>query len=708
MEIDISQFFPLFFEESAEHLADMESILLSIDPSSPDEEELNAVFRAAHSIKGGAGTFGFPDMAVLTHALESLLDRVRHRDLALSAPMVELFLEAGDAIRMQLAGHRDGTEVDQAKVEALCQRLQAMVGPAAPLASSPASAAAEEGASPEQSAPRSYRIEFVPPDNFFNRMVRMEPIFDELADMGELLNHARIEAPDSFEQYDYERCLVSWELQLTAPVTPDEIRDVFMFVADDDEVSIETLNADDAGNAPEPVKPGEKAACLLPAEPPIGAGGGPRASSPREPAATPPGRKCQDHPEASSIRVGTSKVDQLINQMGELVILQAMLAQTAQQFDPLLHQDLHHGMQLLQRSTRDLQESVMSIRMMPISFIFNRFPRLVHDLAAKLGKQVELKLVGEQTELDKGLIEKLADPLTHLVRNSLDHGIESPQQRVAFGKPPVGTVTLCAAQTGGRIVIEVADDGAGLNRAAILAKAAEKGMAASEEMADEELWQLIFAPGFSTAHQVTDVSGRGVGMDVVMRNVQAMGGRVSISSQAGAGSRVLVSLPLTLAILDGLSVRVGGETFIVPLNSIVESLQPKPGEINRVGDHSTVQVRGAYLPILPIGAVFGIAGALQRPEEAVVMIVDADGEQVALLVDELLTQHQVVIKSLEKNYRKVEGTAGATILGDGGIALILDVVDLVQLWRQGRVAPPGAVETRTQADAANGGEPWKI
>lgn len=324
----------------------------------------------------------------------------------------------------------------------------------------------------------------------------------------------------------------------------------------------------------------------------------------------------------------------------------------------------------------------MSIRMMPISFIFSRFPRLVHDLAAKLGKQTELKLVGETTELDKGLIEKLADPLTHLVRNSLDHGIESPEERRQAGKQPSGIITLRAAQTGGRIVIEVIDDGAGLNRCRILQKAFENGLPVSDEMSDEEVWQLIFAPGFSTAEKVTDVSGRGVGMDVVMKNVQALGGRVSISSESGKGSRVLVSLPLTLAILDGLSVRVGDEIFIVPLNSIIESLQPQPDDINTVSGNTTVRVRGEYLPLLRLSEVYCIKEAEERPEHAVVMIVDAEGEQVALLVDELLNQHQVVIKSLETNYRKVDGTAGATIMGDGHVALILDVGDLVHLWRR--------------------------
>jgi two-component system chemotaxis sensor kinase CheA len=686
MSVDLSQFYQVFYEESAEHLAEMESIFLSIDTDNPDEEQLNAVFRAAHSIKGGAGTFGFPDMAQVTHTLETLLDRVRHRELALNRDMVEIFLEAGDTIAMQLAGHRDGAHVDQARIETVCGKLRAISEAGTPAAVvSPA--AQPDVVSPDLDGETGYHIVFTPPPDFFNRMVPMEPIFAELEGMGDLNLAARVAAPDSFDGYDLDRCLTSWEMRLTTRRSLDEIRDLFMFVADDDEISFEIDASAHMAPSPSPAA----AENTVPAEAQRSGPGaaatsgilpGRRLYDREEAAPGAFGRRNNESSEASSIRVGVSKVDQLINQMGELVITQAMLAQTAQQFDPVIHEDLHRGMELLQRNTRDLQESVMSIRMMPISFIFSRFPRLVHDLAAKLGKQAELKLAGETTELDKGLIEKLADPLTHLVRNSLDHGIELPEKRKAAGKSPSGMITLSASQTGGRIVIEVIDDGAGLNRARILEKAVEKGMLVTDDISDEEVWQLIFAPGFSTAETVTDISGRGVGMDVVMKNVQAMGGRVSIFSESGKGSRVVVSLPLTLAILDGLSVRVGSEIFIIPLNSIIESLQPASEDLNKIGrDNTTVHVRGEYIPLMRLGEIFSIAGAVQRPEEAVIMLVDAEGEQVALLVDELMGQHQVVIKSLESNYRKVDGTAGATILGDGRVALILDAVDMVRLWR---------------------------
>jgi two-component system chemotaxis sensor kinase CheA len=681
MNVDLSQFFQVFFDESAEHLAEMERIFLAIDPASPDDEDLNAVFRAAHSIKGGAGTFGFPDMTIVTHTLETLLDRVRHHEIPLTREMVDVFLQAGDAIAMQLAGHRDGTRVDQQVVETACERLSVISGSSASLSPpQPVEAPSHELQECGEGAVLStYRIVFTPPPDLYTRMVRMEPIFNELAEMGEFKVTCAIEPHQDFSSYDPTRCMAIWEMDLTSDRTIDDVRDVFMFAADEEEVSIERLSPH-ATHVSTPGSGADATAEIRPVD--SGSGMGRRLYDKNETAPGAYGRRPGENAETSSIRVGVAKVDQLINQMGELVITQAMLAQSAKLLDPVQHESLHRSLSLLERTTRDLQESVMSIRMMPISFIFSRFPRLVHDLADKLGKQIELKLVGETTELDKGLVEKLADPLTHLVRNSLDHGVELPEARVVAGKAPGGTITLKAAQQGGRVVVEVSDDGAGLNRERILAKAAQNGLPVSDSMSDEEVWQLIFAPGFSTADQVTDVSGRGVGMDVVLRNVNAMGGRVNVYSTQGKGSRVVISLPLTLAILDGLSVRVGKETFIVPLNSIIESLQPLTADLNEVGhNNTTVHVRGEYIPLMRLAEIFSITGAVQRPEEAVVMLIDAEGERLALLVDELLGQHQVVIKSLETNYRKVDGTAGATILGDGQVALILDAVDMVRLWR---------------------------
>jgi two-component system chemotaxis sensor kinase CheA len=397
-----------------------------------------------------------------------------------------------------------------------------------------------------------------------------------------------------------------------------------------------------------------------------------------------PQRRASDRAPAAaaetSIRVSVEKVDQMINLVGELVITQAMLAETASHLDPVMHERLVNGLAQLERNTRDLQESVMSVRMMPINFVFSRFPRVVRDLAGKLGKKVQLKMVGEGTELDKGLIEKISDPLTHLVRNSLDHGIESPDERAAKGKDPQGTITLRAAHQGGNIVIEVTDDGAGLNREKILAKAREKGIPAGDNMSDADVWQMIFAPGFSTAAVITDVSGRGVGMDVVKKNIEGIGGRVEIASRQGNGSTITISLPLTLAILDGLSIAVGNQIYIVPLSFISESLQPNATDIKDVsGQGQVVHVRGEYLPLIALHRVFNIQPKVANPAEGILVLLEGEGKKVALFVDELIGQHQVVIKSLETNYRRVPGISGATIMGDGRVAMIMDVAALIKL-----------------------------
>ncbi|MFC4435159.1 chemotaxis protein CheW, partial [Cupriavidus respiraculi] len=401
------------------------------------------------------------------------------------------------------------------------------------------------------------------------------------------------------------------------------------------------------------------------------------AAAPKEPAKekekAKPAAAAAGH-DNGSIRVPTEKVDQIINLVGELVITQSMLAQTASSLDPVLFDRLFSGMGQLERNARDLQESVMSIRMMPMDYVFSRFPRLVRDLAGKLGKQIDLVTFGKATELDKSLIERIIDPLTHLVRNSLDHGIETPDLRVAAGKEPTGQLILSAQHHGGNIVIEVSDDGGGLRRDKILAKAMQNGLPVSESMSDEEVWQLIFAPGFSTAEAVTDLSGRGVGMDVVKRNIQEMGGHVEISSRPGLGTTTRIVLPLTLAILDGMSVRVGAETFILPLNCVMESLQPKSEDVHTAANTERVMhVRGEYLPLLELHRVFNVEDAVQEPTQGIAIILQSEGKRFALLVDQLIGQHQVVLKNLETNYRKVPCISAATILGDGSVALIVDV-----------------------------------
>ena len=631
MSIDITQFYQVFFEEAAEHLASMESLLLGLDIADPSDDDLNAIFRAAHSIKGGSGTFGFNDMVEVTHVLENLLDKLRKHEKQLTDEMVNVFLEAGDVINMQLAAHRGAGQVEPVEVKAVCDKL-AQLNSGSPTVISaavpPIVAAAVENT-----------------DYGFFDDAPAAPV--ENADYGFF-----DDAP-------------------AAPVVAADPGYGLFDEAEPDQATAKT-EADPGYGFFQQIAPPVQA----PAESPQAER---RASDVAEGDAV-RGRRASDKTaaaaEAASIRVNVEKVDQLINLVGELVITQAMLAQSAAGMDGAMNERLQSGLRQLERNTRDLQEVVMSVRMLPISFVFSRYPRVVRDLAGKLNKQVELKTVGEGTELDKGLIEKIADPLTHLVRNSLDHGIETPEKRLAAGKPAKGTITLQASHQGGNVVIEVVDDGAGLNRGRILDKAKERGLPVRDDITDQEVWMLIFEAGFSTAEVVTDVSGRGVGMDVVKRNIAALGGRIELNSAEGLGTRITIRLPLTLAILDGLSVAVGSETYIIPLTYIIESLLIGNDDLRSVsGAERLVHVRGEYLPLVALREVFNLSSS-KTGDDAIVVIVETEGRKVALLVDELLGQHQVVIKSLESNFRKLPGMSGATIMGDGKVALILDVAAL--------------------------------
>ncbi len=675
MTIDMSQFYQVFFDEADELLAEKERLLLVLDVSAPDPEELNAIFRTAHSIKGGAATFGFSDITDVTHILETLLDRIRKGEMALTGEHVDAFLAAKDVLDMLMAGHRHGSSVDQDAVGSICQRLQALAdgtsAAAAPAAESPPAA-------PDAAVSAS----------------DAEPVADAEGNF-----HFRIELPQ-VPQRDVEA--LATELGLLGSITletlPDQ-RTVFKlvtsegrdnivaicsFVLDPDELRISADNP-----------AGASAVVAVPSEPthePVA----PAAAAPHpavSEAATAPaepknwGRRATDKDsggsESSSIRVGVEKVDQLINLVGELVITQAMIDQRIGALDPIIHERLLNSASQLARNTRDLQEAVMSIRMMPMDYVFSRFPRMVRDLAGKLGKKVEFVTRGAATELDKGLIERIVDPLNHLVRNSVDHGIEMPEQRRANGKQEAGTLTLSAAHQGGNIVIEVSDDGGGLNRDKILAKARQQGLPVSDTMSDGEVWQLIFAPGFSTAEVVTDVSGRGVGMDVVKRNIAAMGGNVEIFSIPGSGTTIAISLPLTLAILDGMSVKVGDEIYILPLGYVVESLQPAPVDVKEIaGQGKVVKMREEYLPLIPLYQIFDIEPRFADPSQGILVILESEGKKAALLVDSLVGQQQVVVKNLESNFRKVAGISGATILGDGGVSLILDVSALLRSSRQ--------------------------
>lgn len=723
-DFDLSQFYQIFFEEAGENLDQMEQILLGLNLDTADDEELNGVFRCAHSVKGGAATFGFSDVAELTHHMESLLDKLRRHELKPTAEMVDVLLESADTSRSLLARHQTGGGDAGPPTAELVRKISVLASgghlggaaaraPAVPVVAAPpapvVAASAEKPAvsatgGPSSAGARALTISVGP----LERPSQADAIGDLFKDIPGL---GTIEVAQSAQ--DNVRIF-----NVTTTSTNEDLLDLFTFHVSREHIKIEERAAsapqvakapadegygffDGAAGAPElaPVKaaahdaasagygffdgsPGaplpEVTASAGAVKPAADAGGA--VAKPKVPAGSAPSHGAQ--PEAATIRVAISKVDQLINLVGELVITQAMLAQNSRSLDPAIYQQLLAGLADLDRNTRDLQESVMSIRMIPMSIVFSRFPRMLRDLASKLGKKVDFVTQGEATELDKGLVEKITDPLTHLVRNSCDHGIEMPADRIAAGKPETGTITLSASHQGGSIVIEVRDDGRGMSREKILRKARERGLDVSDSMSDQDVWQLIFAPGFSTAEVVTDVSGRGVGMDVVKKNIAALNGSVEIDSAEGYGMRVSVRLPLTLAIMDGMSVGVGDEVYILPLSSVVESFQVKTDAVSTVGQGSQlVKVRDEYMPVIELEKVFQVPRFELGKSSDIMVVVEADGSRVALLVDELLGQQQVVVKNLETNYRKVPNVSGATILGDGKVALILDTGALVRRSR---------------------------
>ena len=699
-DIDLSQFYQIFFEEAGENLDTMEQMLLALDVEKADDEELNAIFRCAHSIKGGAATFGFADVAELTHQMESLLDKLRRHELNPTAAMVDVLLESSDALRLQLA-HHQGRGNDTPATSGLVARIYTLANgedahgedaaaPAAEPAPAPVVAAAVVQAAaaaparainkPVAKATRELEIHIGPLDN----VAQADGVAELFRDIPGLGTIEPLPC-DQANKRVYRATTTSSDADLmdlfTFHVSKEEIRIVDMAATADEAPAhaAPTLHEgqdfgffDGAPGVPAHAVAAAQAVVNAP-EHTTKAASAPKADARAgAPAAM----------ESSTLRVSVSKVDQLINLVGELVITQAMLAQKSRELDNSANQPLLAGLADLDRNTRDLQEAVMSIRMIPMSVVFNRFPRMLRDLATKLGKKVELVTHGEATELDKGLVEKITDPLTHLIRNSCDHGIEMPEDRRAKGKSEHGTITLSATHEGGSILIEVRDDGKGLSREKLLSKAREKGIDAPDSMTDTEVWNLIFAPGFSTADQVTDVSGRGVGMDVVKKNITALNGTVEIDSAEGYGMRVSVRLPLTLAIMDGMSVRVSDEVYILPLSSVIESFQIKPTDINTLAQGAqVVKVRDEYMPVIELERVFQVPRFEHSGASPIMVVVEADGQRVALMVDELLGQQQVVIKNLESNYRRVPNVSGATILGDGKVSLILDTSSLVRRSR---------------------------
>ncbi|MGH8762174.1 MAG: chemotaxis protein CheW [Nitrosospira sp.] len=630
---DLSEFHDVFFDEATEHLDGMESLLLSIDVDVPDTEQLNPIFRAAHSIKGGAAMFGFKDITELTHEMETVFDRVRKGQMPLSKDLVDVFLVSGDLLRAMLAVRKgDGDEVSHEDVTALCVRLRLFLEPETAIANETSIMVAADPVKADS-------IEAAPAATVKRRKTKKGAGKDSSAATAGI----SVAAPADGAKTGIEALPAA----STSPSPIAEMKDFGLFV---DPATLPVNLPEAAVTGPRPGDKTDELKSIARADP------------------------AQSATDASSIRVSVQKVDQLINLVGELVITQAILAQAASRSDPKLYQALSQ----LERNTRDLQESAMSIRMLPMSFVFGRFPRVVRDLADKLNKQVELKTEGEGTELDKGLIERIVDPLTHLVRNSLDHGIELPAVREAAGKPAKGTITLRAFHRGGNVMIEVSDDGAGLNRERLLSRARERGASVSDAMSDQEVFQLIFEAGFSTAEKITDVSGRGVGMDVVRRNIREMGGNVEIHSKLGAGTCISIRLPLTLAILDGMSVAVGREVFIIPLTYIIESLRPTAADVKAIsGKGKVVRVRGEYLPLISLHEIFNLRPEAPEVHEGMVVILESEGRKTAVFVDALVGQHQVVIKSLERNFRRVQSVSGATIMGDGRVALILDVAGLV-------------------------------
>jgi two-component system chemotaxis sensor kinase CheA len=606
MSIDMKQFHSVFFEESQEHLDEMEHLLLNLDVTNPDNEQLNTIFRAAHSIKGGAGIFGFDALVTVTHVMESLLDKIRQGKMNITAPMVDLFLSSVDVLKGILTSYRNNAEIDWAGANRLTELLE--------------SATAEKSKSK-----KSKKV-----DEGFGFFT--DPIVNQAQEAYGFFENVEAGQQEAYGFFD------------------------------------EVLDTEFASSKNIPI-PAETTADTQSSSPAISTGIAPLATSKTT--------KSAEASESSSIRVDVSKVDQLINLVGEIVITQSMMNLIGKSIEGSLGEKYQTISAELERNTREIQEAVMSIRMLPISFVFNRFPRVVRDLSQKLGKSIDLIIEGGETELDKGLTEKLVDPLTHLVRNSIDHGIESADVRVANGKNPTGKVVLRAAQQGGSIVISIADDGGGLNREKILQKAREKNIPISDNPGDAEVWQLIFAPGFSTAEQVTDVSGRGVGMDVVKRNVQSLGGRIDIDSVSGKGATFTIRLPLTLAIVDGMGVSVGTQTFIIPLVNIIESMQPAEKDIKTLAaDDQLLMVRDQYWPILPLYKSMQIEPDFTEVHKGIAVLIETNKHKFALFVDALVGQQQVVIKSLEQHYKRVQGVAGATIMGDGSVALILDVESL--------------------------------
>ncbi len=695
MSIDLSEFHDIFFEECTEGLSVMENGLLSLD-NGTDVEEINSIFRAAHSIKGGGGSFGFTSISEFTHVMETLLDEMRDGRRGVTREIVDLLLESVDVLRDMVSAARDEEDSDEQRSAEVKTRLERVLsGTAEAPGVEEAPTAAEPLAEVEttQLDLSGWKITFKPAKDMLQGGNDPARIFRELETLGKYSVTTDISTLPDISELDPSSSYLGWTIDLETDSDEQAVRELFSWVEDESELTItpiaESLESASKTVVDNPVKVVSKPTGPEQTESSESATEAKAAGENPTPTAKPELKKVAKtksagSKEGGSIRVGIDKVDALINMVGELVITQSMLSQISsnlQESHSGSIEQLVDGITQLERNTRELQESVLQIRMLPISFSFSRFPRLVRDLSKNMGKHIELKMTGEHTEVDKNVLEKIGDPLVHLVRNSLDHGIETPEIRAAKGKPEVGILELCAYHEGGDIIIKVIDDGAGLNRDVLLSKAIDKGLVnENEDITDDRVFNLIFMPGFSTAEQISDVSGRGVGMDVVRRNVRDLGGNVTIGNNAnGAGSTVTIRLPLTLAILDGQLVRIGNETYIVSLVSIVESLQMRPEVVSSIiGQSELYRLRDEYIPIIRVNRLFGTASGTDDFLEGLLVVVESDGQRVGLFIDDLLGQQQVVIKSLETNFKQIQGISGATILGDGTVALIMDVPGLIQ------------------------------
>lgn len=678
MKIDLSRFRQTFFQEASEHVNNMETGLLALEAGPVDAETLNAVFRAAHSIKGGSATFAFDDVTRFTHRLEELLDRMRQGKIEATSARFQLLLRACDVLRELLSAADSGSPPAPEAAKLLEKLAVAQrAGEFHPDVKHPMRA---YDPAIKFKGQATYSIHFVPSAEIFREGMDPLLVLRDLAELGTAEVVADASQLPPFKDLKPDTCYLAWYIRLTTEKEFTEVQDVFAFVEDGAHLTIKELKPDQH-QAPEGVPERRQAAS------------GKETVRPHQ-------------RDSGSIRVSTEKIDQLVNLVGELVIAQSMTVEIAEHFTAARLPELQAALTEVGRSTRELQDRVMAVRMLPVGTVFARLPRIVHDIANAVGKSIRVEMVGEETELDKSVLEGMMDPLIHLVRNSADHGIEAPEERRAAGKAEQGTVRLHARHEGGNFVIEVSDDGRGLNAAKIRAKAIERGLiTGTEEMTNEQTYGLIFHAGFSTADTVSEVSGRGVGMDVVRKNVESLGGTVSLKARESSGTTVIIKLPLTLAILDGQLVRVGEQVYVLPLVSIIESIRPKREHVRAMaGQGEVIMVRGEPLPLLRLHQLFCVPTDVLQPHRGLVAVIEHECQRFALLVDELLNQQQVVIKNLQANFRKVDGAMGATILGDGRVALILDVAGLVERARGLSYVAISVQETAGPIDPKNSNE----